>query len=81
VTDSGCGIPTELRHQIFDPFFTTKKRGQGTGLGLTITARIVESHAGVLELESVEGHGTTVTLRWPVAQARTHVPSPLEAHH
>ena len=51
MTDSACGRPAELRHQIFDPFFTTKKRGQGTGLGLTITARIVESHAGVLELE------------------------------
>jgi signal transduction histidine kinase len=81
VVDSGCGVPTELRHQIFDPFFTTKKRGQGTGLGLTMTARIVESHAGVLELDSVEGHGTTVTLRWPVAQARQLPHSHVEALH
>jgi signal transduction histidine kinase len=70
VVDTGCGIPTELHHQVFDPFFTTKKRGQGTGLGLTMTARIVEGHAGELELESQEGRGTTVTMLWPIAPGR-----------
>jgi two-component system sensor histidine kinase HydH len=71
VIDSGCGIAPELRHQIFDPFFTTKKRGQGTGLGLTLTARIVEDHRGQLEVDSHEGQGTTVTIHWPVAQGST----------
>jgi signal transduction histidine kinase len=75
VIDTGGGIAPELRHQIFDPFFTTKKRGQGTGLGLTLTARIVEDHRGQLEVDSHEGKGTVVTIHWPFARdgaARSH---------
>jgi signal transduction histidine kinase len=70
VEDDGRGIPAEQRAQVFDPFFTTKKRGQGTGLGLTITAQIVRNHGGTIELESEPGRGTKVTLLWPVATAR-----------
>jgi signal transduction histidine kinase len=70
VEDDGCGIALEHQHQVFDPFFTTKKRGQGTGLGLTMVAQIVRNHGGQVELDSEPGRGTRVTLRWPVAAPR-----------
>ena len=46
VVDDGCGIAAEHLPSVLDPFFTTKKRGQGTGLGLTIAADIVKNHGG-----------------------------------
>jgi signal transduction histidine kinase len=67
--DDGRGIAPEHLHQVFDPFFTTKKRGQGTGLGLTVVAQIVRNHGGRVEVDSEPGRGTLVTLRWPVAAA------------
>jgi signal transduction histidine kinase len=67
IQDDGCGIAPEHLHQVFDPFFTTKKRGQGTGLGLTVVAQIVRNHGGRVEIDSEPGRGTCVTLRWPVA--------------
>ena len=55
-TDSGCGIPEELRERIFDPFFTTKDPGKGTGLGLAIVAQVLEDHEGRIEVtESPSG--------------------------
>ncbi|RYZ40825.1 MAG: histidine kinase [Myxococcaceae bacterium] len=69
VRDDGCGIPKERLNQVFDPFFTTKKRGQGTGLGLTMVAHVVRNHGGRVELESTPGQGTRVTVLWPVARA------------
>ncbi|WP_224249574.1 two-component system sensor histidine kinase NtrB [Hyalangium gracile] len=65
VEDDGCGIPPESLNQVFDPFFTTKKRGQGTGLGLTVVAHVVRNHGGRVELESEPGRGTRVTVLWP----------------
>ncbi len=67
VKDDGCGIPPESLNQVFDPFFTTKKRGQGTGLGLTMVAHVVRNHGGRVDLESEPGQGTRVTLLWPAA--------------
>ena len=65
ITDNGIGIsPADLPH-IFDPFFTTKKFGEGKGLGLNIAYRIVAKHEGTLDVESVEGKGTTFTVRLP----------------
>ncbi|GHG75569.1 ATP-binding protein [Comamonas sp. JC664] len=71
IRDDGCGIPREHLNQVFDPFFTTKKRGQGTGLGLTMVAHVVRNHGGRLELESEEGRGTCVTVLWPSAKPGT----------
>ncbi len=71
VSDDGCGILPEHQHQVFDPFFTTKKRGQGTGLGLTVSAQIVRNHGGTIELASAPGVGTSITVRWPVEAAVT----------
>jgi signal transduction histidine kinase len=70
VVDDGCGIPEEHRVQVFDPFFTTKKRGQGTGLGLTMAAEIVRNHGAQIELESEPGKGTRVVLEWPAVSAK-----------
>jgi PAS domain S-box-containing protein len=52
VTDSGSGIPPELREKILQPFFTTKEAGKGTGLGLSLSRGIVESHGGTLKLDT-----------------------------
>ncbi len=60
ITDTGHGIPQDQFDKILAPFFTTKK--QGTGLGLSICMRLVKANDGVMEIESVEGRGTVVTL-------------------
>ena len=63
ITDSGCGIPEEIREKIFMPFFTTKPQGEGSGLGLDIVKRIIEKHNGQIQFESLPGRTTfTVTL-------------------
>jgi two-component system, NtrC family, sensor histidine kinase HydH len=69
VVDRGCGVAAEHMNAVFDPFFTTKKRGEGTGLGLTIVAGIVRNHGGQINLASEAGVGTTVTVRWPTVEA------------
>ncbi len=67
IGDSGPGVPPEIRERIFEPFFTTKPVGQGTGLGLDITWRIVvNKHHGDIKLESVPGQ-TRFRVRLPVA--------------
>ncbi|MGZ3428723.1 MAG: two-component system sensor histidine kinase NtrB, partial [Polyangia bacterium] len=68
VVDDGSGIAAEHLSSVLDPFFTTKKRGQGTGLGLTIAADIVKNHGGTLAIDSAPGRGTTVRVVWPSAQ-------------
>ena len=68
IVDFGVGIPAHLRPRVFDPFFTTKKRGQGTGLGLTIGSRCPTNHGGRLDLESEEEAGTRVLLWWPTTR-------------
>jgi two-component system sensor kinase FixL len=67
VADEGNGIQEKDREKIFSPFFTTKSRG--TGLGLCITKRIIDEHAGSsISVESEEGEGTTFTVRLPAYQ-------------
>lgn len=69
VTDNGSGIAPENLNRIFDPFFTTKPVGLGTGLGLPICHSIVTRMGGDIEVKSVVGQGTTVTVALPVASA------------
>jgi two-component system sensor histidine kinase PilS (NtrC family) len=64
IADDGCGIPQDKLDRIFDPFFTTKRNG--SGLGLATVHRIVESHGGMVRLESKLGVGTTVRVRLPL---------------
>ena len=67
VADTGLGIAADDLQHVFDPFFTTKTTG--TGLGLSVSYRIVEDHGGAIEVESVPGHGTTFVVTFPVAKA------------
>jgi signal transduction histidine kinase len=71
VSDTGPGIPAELRAKIFEPFFTTKPGGQGTGLGLAICRDIIKAHGGEITVESPPGAGTTFTVWLPDATERT----------
>lgn len=64
IIDSGKGIPQHMLSQLGQPFFTTRK--SGTGLGLMVSYRIVESHGGKIRVESIEDHGTTFTVELPV---------------
>jgi signal transduction histidine kinase/CheY-like chemotaxis protein len=66
ITDTGPGIPAEIRAKIFEPFFTTKPAGQGTGLGLSLCRGIVEEHGGAITVDSEPGRGTTFALTLPV---------------
>jgi signal transduction histidine kinase len=67
VTDRGTGIEPENLERIFDPFFTTKERGDGTGLGLSLTKKLVEANKGRIEVESVKGQGSTFRILLPLA--------------
>ena len=68
VSDTGKGIPKEIIDKIFEPFFTTRKVGQGTGLGMSISYRIISDYGGTIEVESEVDMGTTFTLRFPAVE-------------
>jgi len=67
VSDTGCGIPNEIRATMFEPFITTKGE-KGTGLGLWIVKGIVESHSGRIQVRSSPDRGTTFKLIFPVSR-------------
>jgi two-component system sensor histidine kinase HydH len=69
VVDTGVGIPTEDMNRLFEPFFTTKS--QGTGLGLANAKRVFEEHGGRVQINSVVGSGTTVSLWMPLSTIKS----------
>jgi signal transduction histidine kinase len=71
VSDTGCGIARDILPHVFEPFFTTK-RGKGTGLGLSISQAYVKKIQGEIRVDSVVGHGTTVTITLPVHREEAH---------
>ena len=59
----GPGIPADVLPYIFNPFFTTKKRGEGSGLGLSICRELIEQFGGKISVETREGEGTTFSIK------------------
>lgn len=74
VTDTGCGMSEAVRARIFDSHFTTKEQDGSRGLGLTSVHGIVERHGGFIEVDSVEGRGSTFRVLFPRGE------SPAPAH-
>ncbi len=66
ISDTGSGMPEEIRSHIFEPFFTTKAVGKGTGLGLSISYGIIENHKGNIEVKSEVGKGTEFIITLPM---------------
>jgi two-component system, NtrC family, sensor kinase len=74
-TDTGCGMSQEVLENIFEPFFTRSRTGKGTGLGLTISHRIINHHGGEIEAASAgPNQGSTFTVRLPVQMVESNVP-------
>ena len=69
VSDTGTGVPTEVRDRIFEPFFTTKSRDTGTGIGLSLSAELARQHDGELVLCQTSQEGSTFELRLPAAES------------
>ena len=64
--DNGCGMSKKTAEKIFDPFFTTKPVGQGTGLGMSISYKVIKTHSGEITVSSEEGKGTIFKIKLPI---------------
>ena len=78
ISDTGSGIAPEHLNRIYDPFFTTTTKpgeGQrrGTGLGLSVSAGIIQEHAGKIQVSSLPGQGTTFALEFPMLRKAVNV--------
>ncbi|PJZ57485.1 PAS domain-containing sensor histidine kinase [Leptospira barantonii] len=71
ISDTGPGIPSAVTERIFEPFFTTKAPGEGSGLGLDIARRIIESHNGTIRFET-SSKGTTFFVRLPIEDTNSN---------
>ena len=64
--DTGKGMDRSTAEKIFDPFFTTKPVGQGTGLGMSISYRVIKDHNGDIKIKTEPGKGTTFVITLPI---------------
>ena len=70
IADNGTGIPEDQQSRVFEPFYTTKEPGRGTGLGLAVSARLVETMRGDIYVEQGIGQGAALTVLLPISTAR-----------
>lgn len=71
VRDTGTGMDKETVERMFDPFFTTKGVGHGTGLGMSVSFGIIQSHGAGIKVDSTPGKGTAITVRFPMPPKAT----------
>jgi PAS domain S-box-containing protein len=80
IKDTGYGIPPDILNRIFDPFFTTKKKGEGTGMGLSVVHGIVKSHSGIITADSSPGKGSTFTVYFPIVEKEAEPDNKTQKH-